>query len=163
MFYQQVDTRSRKAMVTFLSAHFRYDTMSFWNNSTSYAHNMKLYNLPLSRVERDRCHALLSQDGAYDGVSQLINAFGSKHAWNYRAGFNGRSGGYLVLYEGCLRNGASYCVAGRSVDQEDDFSEWTMEGLRERVKLVQEFDKLADDIVEEARYMANSYGEEKAS
>jgi len=38
---------------------------------------------------------------------------------------------------------------GRGLDQGEDFEEWSMDSLRERVKLVQEFDKLCDAIVAE--------------
>jgi len=41
MFFKPVDLRSQKAMVEFLSNHFRYNTMNSWNNSTSYANNIK--------------------------------------------------------------------------------------------------------------------------
>ena len=44
-FYEKVDLRSRKDMVDFLENHFRYFTMNSWNRSTSFANNMKLYNL----------------------------------------------------------------------------------------------------------------------
>ena len=47
-FYKKVDMRSREAMVAYLSGHFRYNTMNSWNQSTSYAHNVKAYNLGLS-------------------------------------------------------------------------------------------------------------------
>jgi hypothetical protein len=36
---------------------------------------------------------------------------------------------------------------GRGIDQYEDFSDWDMVSLRERVELVQEFDRLCDDIV----------------
>ena len=44
-YYKDIDLRSRKAMTTFLENHFRYPTMNSWNNSTSYANNMKVYKL----------------------------------------------------------------------------------------------------------------------
>ena len=43
----------------------------------------------------------------------------------------------------------------------EDFEEWSMDDLRARVKLVQEFDTLADMIVEEAKYMAENYSVEE--
>ena len=39
---------------------------------------------------------------------------------------------------------------------DEDFGEWSMDDLRERVKLVQEFDALADNIVLEVRDMAEN-------
>lgn len=46
---------------------------------------------------------------------------------------------------------------GRSTDMDEDFEDWSMDELRDRVTLVQEFDKLADDIVSEAVWLAENY------
>ena len=46
-YFKQVDMRSRKTMTSFLEDLFRYPTMKFWNNFTSYANNMKVYKLGL--------------------------------------------------------------------------------------------------------------------
>ena len=48
-----------------------------------------------------------------------------------------------------------------SVDMNTDFDNWSTEELRERVRLVQEFDQLADDIVREALDMAVNYSVEE--
>jgi hypothetical protein len=108
--------------------------------------------------------------------------------WDGRAtiAFNGRSGGYLVLYESqyqdsgfrsyctecgqqnyqivtaescsCGRCGAAsrvnYGVAprnlvvwpGRGMDESRDFSDWPLPSLRQRVRLVQAFDRACDQI-----------------
>lgn len=58
-FYKKVDMRSREAMVAYLSGHFRYNTMNSWNQSTSYAHNVKAYNLGLSSEDIDKLYCLL--------------------------------------------------------------------------------------------------------
>ena len=110
---------------------------------------------------------------------------------------NGRSGGYLVLYEGELRPTGylSFCTRcgqrnyrkveengnvcgkcgsharvnyrqtpmqavtfpGRGVDMDEDFSEWSLEDLRDRVRLVQDFDCLADEMVTQAIQFAKNY------
>jgi ribosomal protein L37E len=46
---------------------------------------------------------------------------------------------------------------GRSTDDGEDFEDWSMYALRERVKLVQELDRLADRMVEKAVYLAGRY------
>ena len=43
---------------------------------------------------------------------------------------------------------------GRSTDAGEDFMDWSMERLRERVRLVQELDQLADRMVEETLSLA---------
>ena len=40
---------------------------------------------------------------------------------------------------------------------DEDYEEWSLSELRERVKLVQELDCLADDLVSQAIRMANEY------
>ncbi len=192
MFYEKVDLRSKEKMVDFLSNHFRYHTMNSWNRSTSYANNMKIYNLGLPDVAYD----LLQVEEAYDEIRFLIEDWEREQNYNWQVGFNGRSGGYLVLYQGGLEPSGykSYCTncgqfnytiteksnrcercgkdtrvdfkkthkrkvtyIGRSIDQNADFSEWDMDSLKERVKLVQSFDKLCDDIVDAARNLCDNY------
>ena len=36
---------------------------------------------------------------------------------------------------------------GKDVDMYEDFADWTLSEIRERVELVQDFDRLCDDIV----------------
>lgn len=99
-FSTKVDLRSRKAMTDFLINHFRYNTMNSWNCSTSYAANVKIYNLGLSRAELDKLYELIETDDFYDNINWLIHDFEAEHDHLWQVGFNGRSGGYLVLYEG---------------------------------------------------------------
>lgn len=40
---------------------------------------------------------------------------------------------------------------------DEDYEEWSLSELRERVKLVQELDSLADDLASQAIRMANEY------
>jgi len=200
-FYKEVDLRSRKAMTKFLSWHFRYDTMNSWNCTTSYAHNLKVYNLPLSNEEKDRLYELIECEDAFYSINDLMTDFNVAHGYQYQAGFNGRSGGYLVLYVGGKEPSGykSYCSVwyrryyktveeigtvcpnceedaiknytqthmkvysrpGQDIDQGEDYTSWRMEELRDRVKLIQEFDQLADDIVAEAKYLANNYEAEE--
>lgn len=46
---------------------------------------------------------------------------------------------------------------GRGMDDDGDFDDLSMDELRERVRLVQEFDRLADRLVEQAVYLAKTY------
>lgn len=46
---------------------------------------------------------------------------------------------------------------GRGVDMGEDFEDWSLSALRERVRLVQAFDRLADEIVRTAIQIANNY------
>ena len=101
-FHKEVDTTDRKAMVDFLKSHFRYYTMNSWNRSTAYANNVKIYNLGIEDKEvEDKIYSLayMSEDTAdvFFDVHELIRGF--VRDTGYDAGFNGRSNGYLVMYE----------------------------------------------------------------
>jgi len=98
-FARKVDRRSRETMARFLAGHFRYDTMNSWNQATSYANNVKLTNV-LYHADWDKAFALLDMPDTYDIINQPLHQFDTDHGWQWQAGYNGRSGGYIVLYEG---------------------------------------------------------------
>ena len=182
--------RSRNAMTEFLINHFRYPTMNSWNLSQSYACNLKIHKLGLNSETTDKLLDMIGIQEFFYGINDLINEFSRTHNYRWQAGFNGRSGGYLVLYQGETKPSGykSFCTEcgqrnfksitesgnicgrcksparmdyikppmqistfpGRGTDDGEDFADWDMYELRERVKLVQEFDSLADSIVQYA-------------
>jgi len=189
MFYKQVDKRYRETIVKFLQKHFRYNTMNSWNRSTSYANNIKLHNIdkPFD-IDDETWWELLWVPQWQEKLSDLLEDFGRKHNWQWQAGINGRSGGYVVLYRGGIKPSGykSYCThcgqknyqavpegqigtcgrcdakarvnfkqtdmqvftwPGKDVDMRENFEDWTRSDLRERVELVQDFDRLCDNIV----------------
>lgn len=91
---------TREEMIEFLRDHFRYNSMNSWNRSTSYARNVKLHRLDLTREQENRAYEIIQADGAYDKINGIIRDFGVTNDYRYQIGFNGRSGGYLVLYRG---------------------------------------------------------------
>lgn len=199
MFYKKIDKRYRKPMKAFLKSHFRYDTMNSWNKSTSYANNIKLYQIDKpDDIDDDTWWQMLSITEWQEKLSDLLEDFGRSHDWNWQAGINGRSGGYVVLYKGGIKPSGykSYCThcgqknyqavpdgetgicgrcdakarvnfsqtdmqiftwPGREVDMHEDFSNWTLSQIRERVELVQEFDKLCDRIADEYIHTCRNY------
>ena len=102
-FTEKVDLRSRKAMTDFLSGHYRYDTMSSLNRSTSYANRVKLYKMGLTREQEDAAYELLDVEDGMPFVDTRIREFTRKHNGYYTVSANGRSGGYLVLYNSCYK------------------------------------------------------------
>ena len=198
MYFKKIDMRSRKAMTEFLENHFRYSTMNSWNGSSSYANNVKYYNLNLTDEQTTKFFELLDNDDRefWDCYAEpLIEGF--REDTGYTAGFNGRSGGYLVMYEGAYEDLGykSRCTScyqlnytsveesgnvcgkcgkptrvnlkkpittfrvypGRSIDQDVDWSEYSLGYLKERVKLVQRFDELCDDIRNELVFYLDSH------
>ena len=124
----------------------RYYTMNSWNLSESLAYNLKIHNV-IDRELQNACYDLLNVDYFYeDYINPLIHEFEEKYNYEWQAGFNGRSGGYLVLYTGGIENGRVYCKPGRNIEDNE---------VPTQVK--KDFRKLAVDIVKTAEYMAKHY------
>ena len=193
-FYTPVDLRSRADMTAFLGSHFRYPTMNAWNRATSYACNLKVDRLGLNASLVGKLLDMLGTEEFQMSMRSLILDFGEAHSQLWQAGMNGRSGGYLVLYQGYTKPSAykSYCQCcgqgnfkstaesgtvcgrcgspsrvdyekapleigvypGRGTDDGEDYENWTLDELRSRVRLVQEFDQLADAMVERGMELA---------
>lgn len=175
MFYKTgVDITKAKSMFNFINEHFQYWTMNSWNKLKSIANNVKLYNLNL---EGDWCTALeyLNDESDIGGlqseISDLIWQWEHDHP-GYGLGFNGRSAGYLVIYNHDKKNGT---VNFKSILPEclqgfDSYEEWKesitepwygsrdtvgnyISILREYTELIRSFDKLCDEI----RNLVNVY------
>lgn len=166
-----VDICSPKSMFEFINNHFTYYTLNSWNGLQSIANNMKLYNLGL---EGDWTTVL---DYLYDDndigcigfqIRDLVEEWEVKHP-GYSLGWNGRSGGYLVIYNHDKKNGT---VNFRNILPEDltgydnyeefketikDYYGWNVKDmipeLREYTELIRDFDKLCEDL----RDLANEY------
>lgn len=153
MFYKKVDKQSNKEMFNFLHNHFEYDTLNSWNRLHSIANNVKLYNLPVDYS--DALEALKEDD--YCSINACIEEFNENHP-GYKVGFNGRSGGYLVLYSN-KHNG--HALDSYSPCQYNTYDDWKTDvkeaygslkayesTLKADVELVQDFDTLCDELVE---------------
>lgn len=162
MFYQKgIDITNDKQMFNFLKNHFEYNTMNPWNGCSSIANNVKLYKL---RLSGDWTTALnLLETGGYDEVNWMIQEWQREHN-GFEVGFNGRSGGYLVLYED---DNCGNVLPEDFVDCED-YEEYkrycklyygSVKANRDNLvfytKLVQDFDKLCDAIREYVDYLSN--------
>lgn len=100
-FEKKVDLRSNKQIIDFLTNHFRYYTMNPWNKVTSYANNIKLYNIGLNKELENKAYDAICDedftDELYENIYFSILHF--KDKYGYDVGMNGRSNGYLVLYD----------------------------------------------------------------
>jgi hypothetical protein len=153
MFYKKgIDISNTKEMYNFLKTHYTYDTMNSWNNLKSIANNVKIYNLNL---DGDCWNALAYlQDDDYFTINSMIEDWEAEHE-GYSVGFNGRSGGYLVLYS----KHHNRSVLPDYINDTEDYEEfkdyvkdywggvkYLKQDLRDYTKLVQDFDKLCDEI-----------------
>lgn len=152
MFYTKgVDITKDKSMFNFIANHPTYFTMNSWNRTRSIAHNVKLYNLGL---DGDWTRALAHlESGEYDTINWMIQDWEREHP-GYTVSFNGRSSGYLVLY-----NKDNYRSAFPETldyetyeDYKADMRDYygsvraNRDELVEFVRLVQAFDRLCDEI-----------------
>ena len=151
MFKKEIDCTNRQEMIDFLENHFRYWTMNSWNRSSSYANNVKIYNINLPEEVSDKVWDYACGSIECSEIDYMIqDEFAMFRAdTGYDVGFNGRSGGYIVMYDTEWKNGELVTFPGRSIDADVDFydeDEWDMRDLRERVLLVQRFDEMCDSI-----------------
>lgn len=111
-FHKDVDLSSRKDMIDFLRNHSRYDLMNSWNRTTSYANNIKIYNLNVSEKIKEAFFEMLDTD-IFDEAHDILEDFRNRYDGRYQIGTNGRSSGYLVLYNGYKKESdyKSYCTA----------------------------------------------------
>ena len=152
MFYKKgIDITNDKSMFEFISEHPTYYTMSAWNGYRTIAHNVKLYNLNL---EGDWCTALgFLESGHYEDLNWMVQDWEREHP-DYTVSFNGRSGGYLIL----TKKASCHSVIPEMLDYEtyEDYKadmrdyygsvKANRSELVKFVKLVQDFDKLCDEL-----------------
>lgn len=165
MFYKKgIDITNAKQMFNFLRGHYMYDTMNSWNGLKSIAHNVKLYNLGLDGdywIVWDLLNDEFDRSGLQDQINWKIKDWEADHE-GYAVNFNGRSGGYLVLYNKANNRNVLPDVI-IDYDDYEDFKgnlkeywggiKYYMSDLRFYTKLVQDFDKLCDEL----RDLVNNY------
>jgi len=124
--------------------------MSSWNLSKAPAYNLKVYNV-INRDLRGKVYELMDTENFYDNINFLISDFDRDNDYIWQAGFNGRSGGYLVLYRGGKgEDGSIFSYPGKAIEDNEVPSE-----------VLKKFRQLAIDIVKEVEYMAKHYKIEK--
>ena len=151
-FRKKVNMNNDKEMFNFLKDHFTYDTMNSWNCLHSIANNVKVHRMNLTGNCWKALKAL--EQDEYFEVNDMLRDFAADHK-GYKVYFNGRSGGYLVLY-----NEHNNCTILPSFIEDNDnyeeYKQWCKDyqsavkynrsDLRYYVKLVQDFDLLCDEI-----------------
>lgn len=165
-----VDICSPKSMFEFINGHFAYYTTAGWSSAKSVANNVKLYNLNLEGDWENALGYLCDENdvgGLQRRIVEAIFEWEDEHP-GYSVSFNGRSNGYLVIYNKETDGGINF----RNIlpddltdfDTYEDFKEhvkdyygWTVKDmipeLREYTKLIRDFDKLCDDL----RDLVNEY------
>lgn len=164
MYYKSVNKKSNKDMFEFLVNHFQYFTLNSWNGLKSIANNVKIYNI--KELDYDILEYL--QLDNYYTINDAIELWEMEHN-GYRVGFNGRSDGYLVLYnENDNKSVLDYFVDININSDYESFKQDIKESeyqtlknyhykLVKQVELVQDFDKLCDDLIQVCLNLKNNY------
>lgn len=138
--------KTKNQMIDFITSFDLYPTMNSWNNSEGYSINVKLHGLDLTSKQKDTMYEILADEGLseeyYMALQDVITEHEIKINEAYREtrydplnhiseeekknpysmirqfeiGFNGRSGGHLVLYKW---NGYNYAGTGWHFDQDE--------------------------------------------
>ena len=144
----------------YIKNHFRYNTMNSWNNSTSFANNVKIHNLGFTKEQQENYNKIFFDENfsktdaqsLYDNIDVLIYKFQEEYTFNFSIGFNGRSGGYLVLYKSQKVSKRIQSFPGRSIGEEFQNYETYEEFYEEEgpidsyFELVYDFDLMCDII-----------------
>lgn len=91
---------TREEMIQFLEKHFRYFTINSWNKSSSYARNVKVHNLDLTKEQRSRAYDLIYVEETFYEINERLRQFAEGNDYRFQVSFNGRSSGYIVLIQG---------------------------------------------------------------
>lgn len=123
----------------------RYNTMNSWNNATSLAYNLKIYNVIDDKLQ-NKVYELMELSEFYEDINMLISDFDNEFNHEWQAGFNGHSGGYLVLYKGGIKDSRVYTQPGITITDAEVPSD-----------VKKAFRQLAINIVKSVEFMAKNY------
>lgn len=112
-----------------------YYTANSWNRMTAPAYNLKIHKIIADSDIRAKLYDMIGLDDFYYEINNLIESFAEENP-GYSAGFNGRSGGYLVLYRGNTYQG--------------------FEAKEAPAEVLKNFRRLALDIVKQAIFNAEN-------
>jgi len=120
--------------------------MNSWNLSKAPAYNLKVYNVIDNKLQ-NKVFELMDTENFYDDINLLIADFDRENGYLWQAGFNGRSGGYLVLYKGGKReDNSTFTYPGKAIEDNEV-----------PVEVLKKFRQLAIDIIKTVEYMAKNY------
>lgn len=143
-FPRRVDKRSREEMTAYLANHFRYNTMNSWNGRSS--GYLVLYQ---GGTEPSGYRSFCARCGQknYTSIAETGKRCG---VCNKEARIDFSKPPMRI-----------FSYPGWGVDMDEDFEDWSLYELQQRTELVQEFDRLADDVVAEALYIAQNHSVEE--
>ena len=149
-FAKKIDLANKVEMIQFLRSHRRYYTASSVQRSTTYANLVKVHSLGLTAVEQQAAYAVIEVAETYQLLDEPMIDFQRQFNDSFQMGFNGRSGGHLVVLKAERRVGANGIVYAQALtsalDEDADYEAWSKGELRDRVELVTAFDQACDSV-----------------
>lgn len=171
---------TKKKMIEYLTGIGSYPTSNSWNNANGYSFNVKIHFLPFTNEERQKLYEIIGDENLSeefynelnwtieeyeDKINEFYNEKRSdplnhipeeeKTEWamkrQFQIGFNGRSGGHLVLYKW---NGYNYGGTGWYFSKKE-LEEMYKEEVERIYKVVKLFEECKNAIVEESKRLAN--------
>ena len=156
----------------YIHNHFYYYTMNSWNETKSLANNVKIYNLPLTKEQKDKFFELYCDENLIDEMYFHINTILEDFALEneFEIAFNGRSDGYLVAYN---KNNNSNVIDEDLIDFESydevikyykEYYSWSFRDCQAELKSKIErnfeicvlFDDCCDDVLNELKYLLDN-------
>ena len=156
----------------YIHTHFYYYTMNSWNGTKSLANNVKIYNLPLTKEQKDKFFELYCNENLIDEIYFHINTILEDFALEneFEIAFNGRSGGYLVAYN---KNNSCNVIDEDLIDFESydeaikyykEYYGWSFRDCQAELKSIIErnfaicvlFDDCCDDVLNELKYLLDN-------
>lgn len=198
-FIRMFSGRTKESMAEFLVKHSRYYTMNSWNGTSSYSNVCKLHSLGLRGGQLQKAYEVIQLEDLHDLISMPIQLFTAETNGAYTVGFNGRSGGHMVLYAGeyfdtghksrCTKCGQlnfqsvsddrpaqcgvcsgarvnlskpmrQHRVLNHGIDSEmsrEDFMDLSLVELKNKVDLVQTFDRVCDQVRDDFIQVLDDY------
>ena len=154
--------KTLKDKFEYIKNHETYWTMNSWNRLYSIANNIKAYNLGFSNAQQDKLYGFIECENFYQDINFMIENSG------LNVGVNGRSGGYLVLYNdknNCCAIDDCYC----NFENYKEFLEHEKAYVEFRIaqencrciverdfELVKQFDELCDEIRNYVMYLIDN-------
>lgn len=150
--------------INFILKHDTYYLMNSWNISRGYSIKVKIYSMGFNKDIETFAYSCLDVGSFYNGINDILEdkteylkeKYKRNNRSNISIGFNGRSGGYLVLY-GLLNK-----YMGSQIYDEYYLRQMSLTDIKDIYNLLKDFDSLKQEIKEyvEDLYKNNTIEEE---
>ena len=155
--------KSEKEKFEYINKHLTYATLNSWNRLYSIARNVKLHNIGLTKKQYNIAFEMLEMQEYLLDIECILNDFKYDNP-EYVILFNGRSGGYMVLY----KKSHNKCAIFEDLldcDTYEHFKECyeddTSYLIDKDYEIVKAFDNVVDNCIETLKYYCDNFNIEE--